>query len=35
MKFTLKTLSTLTLASLGLISSASFAGAADVEKKPA
>ncbi|THK40397.1 hypothetical protein E8Q33_14155 [Methylophaga sp. SB9B] len=32
MKFTLKTLSTLTLASLGLISTASFAGAADVEK---
>ncbi|ODN67216.1 PQQ-dependent sugar dehydrogenase [Methylophaga muralis] len=32
MKFTLKTLNTLTLASLGLISTASFAGAADVEK---
>ncbi|MDO8826402.1 PQQ-dependent sugar dehydrogenase [Methylophaga sp.] len=32
MKFTLKTLSTLTLASLGLISGASFAGAADVEQ---
>ena len=32
MKFNLKTLSALTLASLGLISTASFADAADVEK---
>lgn len=32
MKFTLKTLSLLTLSSLGMISTASLAGAADVEK---